>query len=295
MMPLTAYEIRELREVVAKHWTGFMIRMYGPEAVGATAAEVDALVRAGILDRGAAAAIDPLQDAYLLGVLRHRMREAGLDPLTATWAQIKDAIAARPTPLAALERAGIAAAKQSAGVWAAGLGNRMANDILSATNVEDMGLRDRMLEIIQDEVATSIERRETARTLASRLADITQDYARDWQRLATSELHTAQEQGAAQTIAHEFGAEARVAKIPNPDACPACKAAYLDTDGRPKIFSLKVLRANGTNAGRRQKEWRPTIDAHHPWCHCRLVFVPDGFDFTEEWQLVPVAESKRVA
>ena len=291
-MPLTAADLRRLREIINRHWTALVIRVYGPEAIAADAREVAALVADGILDPAAVAALDPAQDAYVFGFLRDKLHDAGLDPLVASFAEVEAVLASSPATLSVASRAAVQLARQTAGLHAQGLGNRMADALLSDINVEDAALRTSMLDVIQDEVAKNRLLNETVGKLAGRLAERTGDYARDWRRLAATETMNVEEHGIADVVEADFGKDARVAKIPNDDACKSCVAAYLDERGRPRIYSMSTLRANGSNVGRKARDYLPTVDPLHPWCHCRMISVPHGFAFNKEWQLVPAAKAE---
>jgi hypothetical protein len=294
MLPLTTAQVMELRELVRRHWSAFMIQSLGPSAVGLGPDVVAGLVRDGILDSAAASMVSPFEDAYMVGFLRDRMVTAGMSPATASWADIRALIQVNPIPLQAIERQAMAIAQQEAGIYATALGNRIENDLLSAINVGNIEAQ-HTLSAIQDETAMAIAQREGVDQLASRLAEVTGDYARDWRRLAMTELHNAQEQGYARVVESETGKQSRVAKLVNPDACRACFDAYTEKDGKPKIFTLEELQSNGTNIGRKGSEWLPVIGPMHPHCDCRLVRVPKGFVYNDDHQLVPESWLKEKA
>lgn len=287
MMPLGPRELKELRELVASHWTGFLAEVFGAEALGLDGDEIGRLVAGGYLDPAAALAVDPVQDAYLLGFYRDRLTQAGLDVTAAPWSAVKAEIARMPAPLTKMEEAAVAHARQWSGDACKALGNRMQDQIISAVNPEDAALREKLLEVIKDETATALARRETVDHLRSRLGELSGDWSRDWNRIATTELHTAQEQGTASYYEAEHGPDVLYSKIPNPDACPKCRAAYLDEDGRPKVFKLSDLRANGTNVGRKQRDWLPVVGCMHAWCACRGVRVPTGWSWGDRFELQP--------
>lgn len=77
------------------------------------------------------------------------------------------------------------------------------------------------------------------------------DYkARDWQRVAYTELVDSQKQGAAHRKLEESRSDGLVYKMPMPTACSQCKHLYLLPDGKtPKLFRLKDMLNNGTNIG----------------------------------------------
>lgn len=287
-MRLTPADINELRRIVSDHVNALMLQAFGPEALGLTAEDVARLVKDGLLDAASVAAVDPVGNAYWLGRLGEQMKAKGLAPETATVAEIAAVVkAATPAVTYPAEVAAIAFAKQTAGIYAKGLGNRMADQIVSAANAEDQALRAKMVTTIQTETARAIENRLTVSNLASNLGHATNDWARDWRRIAATELQNAHQHGLATAIAHDFGPDALVAKVPTDGACPKCRSLYLE-NGRPKIFKLSDLMANGTNIGRKSKEWLPTIGAIHPWCKCTLVggILPLWW-FDESWSLRP--------
>ena len=179
------------------------------------------------------------------------------------------------------------AARQRAAQYITGLGNRIVQDVQKQVLQYDHELEARMRTAVTDATEAAVLMRETTRKLAGDIGDRTGDWTRDLQRIAATELQAAHESGQAQYLRQRYGGQTRVAKIPNPDACPACKQAYLDRDGRPKVFLLDELEANGSNTGRPRDQWLPTVGPMHPWCHCTLVYVPEGMGFDDEWNLVP--------
>jgi hypothetical protein len=287
MIPMGPVEVRQLRDTIERHWTALAIRTFGPTAVGSSQDEIMQLVREGILDPSAISMIDPVQDAYLLGFFRRRFVEAGVDPSQISWQILHEYIEYRPLPLTEMERGAIEAARQWAAQYCVGLGNRIEEEVIGIVGAEDQALRARMASTIEDTTMEAIEQHQTVQELAAELASRTGDWTRDWHRIAATELQRAQEFGAARDIEKEFGATARVSKIPNPDACEECIEAYIGSDGKPKVFTLDELIRNGTNRGRRKAAWLPTLDPLHPWCHCRLVYVPQGFHFGDDYVLEP--------
>ena len=278
MLPMSPLEVRELRELVADHWSGFLAEVFGPSAFALDGQEIQRLVDGGFLDASTAATLDPVADAYLLGFYRDRLTQAGLDVVTTPWAKIRDEIDRHPTPATALEHAAIDRAKMWAGQHCRALGNRLGDQILSDVNREDMPLRQRMIDAIGDETAKAILRRDTARQLRSAIGQRTGDWSRDLDRIAATEIQEAQEQGTADFYESENGPDVLYSKIPNPDACKHCRAAYIDPEtDQPRVFRLSDLRANGSNIGRKQRDWLPVVGTMHSWCHCRGVRVPGGW------------------
>lgn len=141
----------------------------------------------------------------------------------------------------------------------------------------DPDLRARNVEAIRRATADAIATGRTPGQLASDLGHIGDDWARNWDRIAATELQMAANEGVAIAAVREFGYEARVARVPNADACPSCRAAFLGPDGAPVVFTVAELVGNGSNAGRRASAWLPTLTPLHPNCRCGTITVPPGF------------------
>lgn len=141
-------------------------------------------------------------------------------------------------------------------------------------------------ETIREATAEAVARAWSADRLASELGNRTQDWARDWRRIAVTELQGALNDAVAIRTLRLDGPEGRIARIPETNACEACKTLFLDGDGRPRIFTVAEIVANGTNVGKKRDEWRPTVWGIHPRCRCGTQRVPAGFAFNGAWELV---------
>ena len=126
------------------------------------------------------------------------------------------------------------------------------------------------------------------------LRDLTQDGERDWHRVAHSEMWDAKVQGEANAIIDnespisKKGRDTIVFKRPAPNACNKCKQLYLESNGvTPKLFKITELQSNGSNYGKKQADWKPTLGILHPNCMCPLSVMPDGYKFDTSGQLTP--------
>jgi hypothetical protein len=299
-MRLTPTDLREIRQIIDDHWTSLVAETYGPDAIGLAAADVQRLVDAGVLDPSVLGTSDPIGDARALGLVETRLKLSGIDPALATVEQVR-AAARNAAPLMPIEQEAAAFARQYAAQHAVALGNRVADQILSAVNVEDATLRAQMLTTIRTKTAEAIETRASISKLTSSLRNATGDYARDWRRIAATEMQRAHQHGVATSIARDLGDGGKkdplVAKIPTPAACPRCRDLYTE-GGKPRIFRLSELMANGENVGRKAKEWLPTVGPIHPACMCGMVSVHEGWSFDDDWSLrppEPVAPAEPVA
>lgn len=58
--------------------------------------------------------------------------------------------------------------------------------------------------------------------------------------------------------------------------CQWCYKFYIDSStGKPRIFKLKELAANGSNQGKSKDQWKPTVGLTHPRCRCELHYLED--------------------
>ena len=139
-------------------------------------------------------------------------------------------------------------------------------------------------EDIRREIAGSFENRTSIQTIISNWGHQTDNWQRDYGRIAETELNTIFQLGRALQIEQKYGLEQRVYKTVYPQACRHCIKLYL-TNGigsQPKIFTLKQLLENGSNVGRRVDEWKAVIESTHPFCRCNLYTVPEGTVWDEE-------------
>ena len=187
-------------------------------------------------------------------------------------------------------------ARTRAGEYARGLGNVVEEDtgavvaeVWSGEDVEevDAEARARTMRIIREETSDAIAEGQTAQKLASRLGNATGRWGRDWERVARTELRGAVSEGAVIHAVRTWGDEARVARVPDADACANCRRLTLDESGRPRIFTVEELLANGSNVGKKADAWSVTLWPIHPRCLCDTATLPPGYEFDASWDLVP--------
>jgi hypothetical protein len=92
-------------------------------------------------------------------------------------------------------------------------------------------------------------------------------------------MHDAFTRGKLEGIVRKYGDTAYVYVEVLPDACDHCKGLYHKSDGTPIIFMIRQLLGNGTNIGRKSKQWKPVVPPLHPWCRCELFYVPAGYEW----------------
>lgn len=281
-MLLTDAQLHEIRQIIADHHAAFVVNTISPEAV--ESAVLERLKALGLVD----VQFNAIEDAYLLG----RVVEAVEDPkvINMSHQQLQEYLKANPIPLSPVERRAVQVAQHTAAQYAVGLGRRVDMDTGATILSEDQALANRMRDSVRTATAESVARRESAAKLKSKLGWETKDWARDWDRIAITEMHNAHQRGQADMIAQRHGGGARVAKRVMPDACPHCVRLYVGPDGHPRIFKLSELEKNGTNFKKKVNDWKPVLGAVHPHCQCQLVRIPDGWGFAEDGALVPGGE-----
>lgn len=205
-----------------------------------------------------------------------------------------------PEGLPAAVREAWIQARTRGGEYARGLGNivtdALEDEVVEAWEEAEVvaeGDREQRLgtrEAIREATAEAVARGWTADRLASELGNRTQDWARNWRRIAATELQGAHNDAVAISTVRLDGPEGRIARVPESTACEACRAMFLRADGRPRVFTVEELVANGANVGKKREEWKPTLWPLHPHCLCSTQRVPRGFDFNARWELVPARE-----
>lgn len=280
-MPLfTAEQLDEVRAIIRRYSRALGISFFG---AGADPKLIAQLRENGLLEADEDAP-DLVSDTFAYGQLLARSGDLKLRE--AAPAEVIKRLRENPAPpLSEAEQAIVETARRHAGQYVTNLGDRMAADVMAdISNLEGGFTPEQIRAIVADETAANRERRKGAANLKKRLgSDRVGTWERDWQRLATSEVNDAIQEGTAVSFEREHD-DPLVSKLPRPDACPDCVRLYL-TAGQgsvPRVFRLSELRANGTNVGRKRASWVPTVGNVHPWCGCQLVRLPPGMEWSAE-------------
>jgi hypothetical protein len=278
---VTPAQLRDLRQIIEDYHQAFIAGTIGPDTL--KPADVQRLIDAGILpaDIGYTfqpgvrelppAAMNAIEDAYRYGHVLAASRTLDEKRLRGkiTYDQFVTEYAPR-TPLTPAELNAIEWLKHSAATEIVGLGNRVADNFATTAIEADAELRRKYMGLIREALEENVERRDTWRKLASDLGHKTGDWARDFGRIAATEKSKAMQEGVASGLIKEYGdpEDVRVAKLPNPGACPDCvRLHYTAGEGSTlRIFKLSELVGNGTNVGKKRAAWEATVGPVHPWC-----------------------------
>lgn len=140
--------------------------------------------------------------------------------------------------------------------------------------------------VIRGEVEKGILLKKTSSEIARELARKTGDWNRNFKRIVEYISHLAFDEGRAASIEDKYGKDALVAKNVFSGACRYCISLYLTAGigSQPKIFKLSQLQDNGTNIGRKAKDYKSVIGPTHPFCRCTLFKVDNQFDWNDKIQ-----------
>lgn len=178
---------------------------------------------------------------------------------------------ARHVPLTRFERDQVAFVEREAARHVTGLGEGIASTLKGTAEEAHQIMRYRTF--IRETARGGLINRWSWKDLSSELGRRTGDWARDWDRIARTELQNATLDASAIKITNDNdGRDPLVYKLPRRNACRYCVALYLREGDfkKPRIFHLSTLVANGSNVGKKVAQWRPTKGIIHPHCNCNL-------------------------
>lgn len=188
-------------------------------------------------------------------------------------------------------------ARTRAGEYARGLGTvldsearAIAEEVWAGEQISVEADKDKRIKIreeIRVLTAEAVAEGWDSRKLARELAKKTGDYARNWDRIAKTEIQGAFNDGIILDGYRIYGDDTRVARVPEDGACPDCLRILLDKDGNPRVFTVDEIEANGTNVGRKRVNWLATSWPIHPNCRCDTVIVPPGLRVLADGRLRP--------
>lgn len=266
---LTKLQLKKIEDLIRRRMLSFTHEVLGPTVL--TQAEISELKRYGLLRANVK---NFTGEAHILGkivafVKREEAKNISFQKLMLLADDLK--------PMTQVEKKAIEWAREHTGQYIKGLGDDMVKDVGAAiARTSSSAMR-----AVQDEVIDAVTNRKIVSELKTALFHAVDDKYRDWQRIATTEMTSAIQNGIYQAIRDEHGPEQLVYKRPNTTACKHCKRIYLEDDGvTPIIFKLTDL--EDSNVGKRASDWGPTVGPVHPWCQCQLHMLPEGFEFEKK-------------
>lgn len=276
-MALTKKQIEKIKQIINKHMNIIMSLTTGEGKKPSSAV----LKKLGLPPEFE----DLITDSYKygkLGVLKGKP----LDKMTPK--EIEKLL--KDVNLSASQKEAVELSKINAQQHINSLNAKVTSSVLSLAIKEQLNMYTTVEKVVPEAIKNDTERYK----VIQQLREMSGDWERDWHRVAHTEMWDAKVRGEAQAIFNGESplsskkGETKVFKRPGPNACSKCKELYLEPDGiTPRIFTLSELQANGTNYGKKQRDWVATLGTVHPNCMCPLSVMPDGYHFNAIGQLEP--------
>lgn len=283
-MPVfTKEQIEKLAEIIRQHATWLTWRIFGTRYV--SEADLASLKAKGILPMDVQT--DAIKYAFVLGKLEALLKEAEWKGLQ--WDDLVNAAEATHTDVENLQ---IQASELSAHTVLRGLEDDIRDGLYEALATATQRTIDEahVKEIVKDEVKVGVEMSRNFRNVARELGEKTEEYKRNWHRVAVTEMHSARQNGTVSAILnkvdvyeHAEGEDSQVSVVPDPDACEDCRRLYLAKSGNPRVFKLSELLGNsGSNYIRPwRKNAQAVVPPLHPNCYCRIRYLPSGWGWED--------------
>ena len=291
-MRLTPEQLQALRDLISNHFTALVVNVVSPAAVSEETLyklQLLGLVRPEMRS---------VEDAYLAGMVAEQLEGKGKTAYRSanqgkrlTVKRAKAHLKANPVPLSEAEVQAIKVAEMQAGQYLRGLGDRVNNQFgqrVLSTNNRALARAERYRGKVRDATARALENRKSVNELVSDLGHSTKDWTRDLHRVAATELQSAMNQGRIAEAVKKKGHDVKIFFIVHKNACDQCKRLLLEPNGiKPRIFTAAELAANGTNVGRKAKEWKAVQGTIHPSCFCVPQKLLDGLTLNAQGRMVP--------
>jgi len=274
-MLLTPVEIQELLKLIDRYTTTFVAHHVGTDILMPD--DLLLLQKAGINISSIKSYSSNVEQAFKFGILSEMM----ISPQLMSYPQLRAKLS-NPmiVPLNSKEKGALLSLKQQTYNDLTGMKEKMKKDVTDQLVFADKKLNEvKHSRVVTDAVSLAIQERKGVRSVVSEIGHATGQWNKDLGRIAEFVLHTAMDEGKAAGIERRSGVNALVYKDVYPGACFSCIRLYLSggANSAPKIFKLSEIKGNGTNIGKKQKDWKAVLGGVHPWCRCTINNVPLGF------------------
>lgn len=176
------------------------------------------------------------------------------------------------TPLSNFEKQTLKYLERKSYSYIKSLSESIKSFVVGSVEDENIARGEYYEKVIGDSLKRAVVERDSVRSIVSEIGEKTGDWERDLGRIAETELQNAYEYGKAAAFKEEFGDKRVYYKQVYPGACQHCIRLYL-TNGigsEPRLFTYQELLDNGTNIGKKTKDWKPVLGTVHPFCRCDL-------------------------
>jgi len=189
-------------------------------------------------------------------------------------------------PLSTREKFELDIAKRQTYTHLKGLKDRVKTSVESSILKEESKRREEYDKAVKEGLEKGVIDRKSVSSIISDIGHQLDTFKHDWGRIVETESNNIFLLGRAMEYAKKDGDDVLVYKTVYPLACRHCIEKYL-TNGigsKPRVFKLSDLIKNGTNIGKKVRDWVATLLSIHPFCRCLLNRVPPRYVWSEENQ-----------
>ena len=274
MKILTPQQIEEVLEIVDRYTLTFIAQSIGTNIL--TKKDKQVLNNAGIDLSKLKFHDSEVVQAFKFGILSDAIGHSASKKMT--YEQFKKSLKEGTfIPLNKTESAMVQSLQYNTYAHVSKLGGNIKNDIRSGiVEVDRKGMAKAGL-VVRSAVKEAIEKRKSVSEVVSIIGKKTEQWNRDLLRIAEYNMHEAFNQGRLANM--ERSGAKKVYFDVYPGACKHCIRVYLTAGygSEPKQFTPLEIRSNGTNIGRKAKDWLATLGPVHPYCRCTINEVDDGY------------------
>ena len=270
---------KNIKKIIEKYYNAILFKVAGSDQLSAE--EKNILMNDKIIFSYEKDIVPAVEEAYIIGNVRSpRLGEFSKHDLK----HFRKFGLKKYKPLSRKEQYAIEHVKDSMGIYITKLKEDFSSSVMGSVSASNLvHSQEAALESFRSVAVSSIKKKKGISRLASDLRDLTGKSLRDWDRVASTEMSSAFNQGAADSILerNDGDSETMVYKIVSKDAalCSSCRRLYSTPSGEPRLYTMTEMMSNGTNYGRKASEYKATIGPMHPYCRCSLVELPVGFGF----------------
>lgn len=185
-------------------------------------------------------------------------------------------------PLSGQKKAALDFVRQRSYFDISGLGNKVAYNMANSILTSSAATKRKMRKQIKEKSIEAISKNESMQWLASELRAITEEWARDFSRIAHYITQEAYGFGRAQQILEDYGDDAEVYKQTFEGCCKPCEENYGTPSQEPIVYRLDDLISNGNNIGKKIQD--PVVGPAHPFARSILHVKPEGSIWSESEQ-----------
>lgn len=285
-------QIQEILSLVDFRFADLVWRIFGPDHL--TSSDVDILKKYGVNVSALKEVIPPYWQNWMFGLLTGMLSDSEAGKITYdNFVKYLNRKQYMPPSSREVEEYEMACNRTYG--YLKGLGDKTKKDITSYISDAELRVRAEYEGVISESMKRGVVGRKTTQLIASDISNRLNDWSRDWNRIVETEYQAVFNMGRVQSMARRNPGKKYDTKVyfdVFPGACSSCIKLYLTSGigSEPKIFTIKELIGNGTNIGRKRKDWKPTVlFPVHPYCRClvREYFEGDQWDPKKRAFVIP--------